>query len=88
MPDTDKIFYHLYGVKIDPTLSKAFEDALDDPSNWVGWCLAHAETCDSSTCPDFLSEPFRVCWMSTSIADRYGFECIHKDMITGEMTLD
>jgi hypothetical protein len=87
MTDTDAIFHSLYGEKIDPALSKAFEDALD-PSKWVDWCLAHAETCDISTCSDFLEEPFKACWMPDSIVDRYGFECIHRDMNSGEMTLD
>jgi len=88
MTNTDSIFYTLYGEKIDPTLSKAFEDALNDPSKWFDWCLAHADECDKKTCPDFLQEPFKICEMPASIVDEYGFDYISKNMTTGELDID
>jgi len=88
MTSTDSIFLSLYGEKIDPTLSKAFEDALNDPSRWVDYCLAHAEECDKKTCPAFLQEPFKICEMPASIVDEYGFDYISKNMTTGELDID
>lgn len=88
MTNTDSIFYTLYGEKIDPTLSKAFEDAYNDPSKWFDYCLAHAEECDKKTCPAFLEDPFKICEMPASIVDEYGFDYISMRMITLELDID